>query len=432
MRFRGMGSGSRLGRSVLRGRLVAVGLGAALVLAACGGGTSGGTTTTTTPSSGSGGSSASTTGPSTSSTAASGGSSGGTISASTLASLKASVAKAEQIPPYTPPGPPVSASVLEGKSALVMAVNSEIDACQTQAKDFAALGQSLGMKVKNFANSGQPSQWVSGAQDAVSGGYNALAMLCGIIPGALAPELQSAHSHGIAVVDGNYNEVTNYKYLDGETAVDTAGAMKDDVDLALVNLGGKPLHALVVSTNSIVQGPAARKAVADEIKRVCSTSCSVVQNIIVPIQDWGTKIQSDVSSAFIAHPDVNAVFVNFDGMTNLVLPALESAHRPGLKIYTWGGGRSVEKLMMSPNSLVAADSGPDEQWDAYEAMDQVIRLLNHKPAAPVTKEVDPNRLWVPSNVSAFFGPGGTYGNKGYGGNAFVNGFRQLWGLKPVS
>ena len=65
-------------------------------------------------------------------------------------------------------------------------------------------------------------------------------------------------------------------------------------------------------------------------------------------------------------------------------------------------------------------------------MDQVIRLLNKKPSASVADEVDPNRFWVPSNVSAFFGPGGTYGNEGYGGDAFINGFRKLWGLSPVS
>ncbi len=99
-----------------------------------------------------------------------------------------------------------------------------------------------------------------------------------------------------------------------------------------------------------------------------------------------------------------------------------------MKTYTWGGGRSVEKLMESPNSVIAADPGPDEQWDAYEAMDQIIRLLNGKPAASVNAEVDPNRFFVASNVASFFGPGGTYGNGAFGGNAFINGFDKLWGV----
>jgi hypothetical protein len=61
-------------------------------------------------------------------------------------------------------------------------------------------------------------------------------------------------------------------------------------------------------------------------------------------------------------------------------------------------------------------------------MDQVIRLLAGKPAASVNNEIDPNRFFVPSNVKSFFGPNDTYGNGGFGGNAFINGFDKIWGL----
>jgi ribose transport system substrate-binding protein len=389
----------------------------AVVAAACGG--TGSTSTTTTAS----GSSSSTTTPASSSTTST-----GPISASTLASLKAAVATDEQVPAFTAPGPAVSASVVKGTSAIVFPVNSEIDACQTQAEDFKALGASLGMNVTLFSDAGVPTQWVTGAEDAVSSHDQALVMLCGVIPGVVAPQLQAAKTAGIAVVDGNYNEVSDYAGLDGETAVDVAGGVTSDVDDALVNLNGQALHALVVTSDSIVQGPAAIAAAAAEVNRVCPGVCSVVSNLIVPIQDWATETESEVASSLVANPSINAVIVTFDGMTQFVLPAIQASHKTGLQIYTWGGSRSIEKLMESPGSIVAADSGPDEDWDAYEAMDQVIRILGHHPAAPVSAELDPNRLWVPSNVSAFFGPGGTYGNGGYGGSAFINGFRALWGL----
>jgi ribose transport system substrate-binding protein len=354
------------------------------------------------------------------------------VSASELASLKATLAKAEQPPKFTAPGPAVSAAVLKGKSILAMPINSEIDACNTQAIDFKALGTQLGAKVTYFSDAGVPTQWVTGIQDATSAHDAALAMICGIIPGAVAPQLAAAHKAGVVVVDGNYNETSNYAGLNGETAVNTAQGVTDDVDDAIVALDGKALHALVVSSNSVIQGPAATAAATSAVKAACPKVCSVEDTILVPIQNWATDTESDVDSALVAHPNINAVIVVFDGMVQFALPALESVHRAGLKIYTWGGSRSVEKLMLTKDSLVAADPGPDEQWDAYEAMDQIIRLLNHKPAASVADEVDPNRFWVPSNVSAFFGPGGTYGNEGYGGNTFVNGFRKLWGLSPVS
>ncbi|MGH9302996.1 MAG: hypothetical protein ACRDZ5_01135, partial [Acidimicrobiales bacterium] len=241
------------------------------------------------------------------------------------------------------------------------------------------------------------------------------------------PQLEAARQHHIAVVDGNYNEVNNYKGLDGETAVNTAGGMKADVDDAIINLNGKALHVLYVTSDSVVQGPASTRAVASEVRRVCARTCSVVENLVIPIQNWATSIESDVSSALVAHPNVNAVIVTFDGMVQFALPAIVSSHRKGLKIYTWGGSRSVEKLMEARNSYIAADPGPDEDWDAYEAMDQVIRLVGHHPAASVRREVDPNRFWVHSNVRQFFGPGGSYGNKGFGGSAFIDGFNRLWG-----
>ncbi len=359
-------------------------------------------------------------------------SSGTAVSASTLASIKSTLAKAEQVPTWTAPGPAVSASVLKGKGILVMPINSEIGACNTQAHDFQALGTKLGANVTLFPTSGQPSQWETGIEDAVSAHDAAIVMLCGIIPGAVAPQLQAAESAGIAVVDGNYNETNNYQYLDGETAVEVTQGMQDDVDYAIVHLGNKPVQALMITSNSVIQGPAASAAVSSQISSLCPSRCSVVDTLDVPIQDWATQLESDVDSALVAHPNINAIFIAFDGMTQFVLPAVEQAHRPGLAIYTWGGSRSVEKLMTEPNSLVASDSGPNEDWDAFDAMDQVIRLLGHHPAAPVSKEIDPNRFWIPSNVSQFFGPGDTYGNEGYGGNTFENDFFKLWGVPQLA
>jgi len=377
---------------------------------------------------GSSSSSTSSTSSSSSTTSSSSSSSSGAVPASTLSSLAATVKAAEAAPAFKAPGPRVSASVLKGTSLVVFPVNSEIDACQTQSEDFKALGQSLGAKVTLISDAGEPPQWQTAVEDAVAAHDQGVAMMCGVIPGAIGPQLTAAAKAGVKVVDGNYNETSNYTGLDGETAVETAQGMADDVADALVNLNGKPLHALVVNSDSIIQGPVAGAAVGAAIKQDCPSTCSVTDTVTVPIQNWATATQSDLSAALLAHSNTNAVFIVFDGMTQFALPAVESSHITGLKVYTWGGSRSVEKLMESPNSLIAADPGPDEQWDAYEAMDQLIRLIGHQPAASVNNEVDPNVFFVPSNVTTFFGPGGTYGNAAFGGNAFITGFDKLWGV----
>ena len=119
--------------------------------------------------------------------------------------------------------------------------------------------------------------------------------------------------------------------------------------------------------------------------------------MIVPIQDWATADPERGRLRARRQPNINAVIIAFDGMTAVRHPALVEKHA-GLKIYTWGGGRSVVKLMEAGEPVVVADPAPDEQWDAYEAMDQVIRLLGGQPAASVNNEIDPNRFCVPSNV----------------------------------
>lgn len=359
------------------------------------------------------------------------------ISASTLSSLRAKISQAEQVPAWTAPGPPANAKAVHGKSALVMPVNDGIDACQTQAQDFQQLGQQLGLNVTQYETTGNPLQWGGGIQQAVTNHDSAAVLLCGIPGPAILPPLVSpfkaAHQAGLKVVDGNYNEVPNslYESIDGETAVNTIEGITDDVDDAILQQNGKALHALVVTSPSIVQGPAAAAAATTEVNRVCRTKCTVV-NMSVQIQDWATKLQGQVHQELVSHPDINAVILVFDGMVQFAIPAVQQVQRFGLEIYTWGGSRTVESYMLQRGSLIAADSGPDEKWDAYESMDQVIRLLGGHPAASVNTEISPNRFWTPDNVANFFGPAGTYGDKGFGGNAFINGFRQLWGLPQTT
>lgn len=349
---------------------------------------------------------------------------------SLLTKFKSELAKAEAAPQFQSPGPPVDASKAKGSSVLIMPITSEIGTCTQQSNDLKTLGQSFGMKMAIFSNSGVPSQWVSGVEDAISGHYNALAIFCGIVPGAIAPQLAAAESAGVKVVDGEYNEVSNYKYLDAETPADFIGMMREDVEDAFVNLNGKPIHAIDVTTDSIVQGPAATGEVGTEVSKLCS-SCSVEQVIDVPAADWATEVQNDVASALVAHPNVNVVFVNFDGMVQFTVPAVEQSHRAGLKIYTAGASASVAKLMLQSNPIIEADPGGEPIWEAYAEMDQLLRLITGEEPAPVNKEFIPYVLLTPSNVKQFFGPNDTYSDTGFGTINILNGFRKLWGVAPI-
>src|SRR5579875_3283460 len=183
----------RLFSSCSRGvRLGAVSVLAGLAVAACGGSSHSSSASSSTSSS----------------TPSQTTSSSGAIPSGVLAEIGSAVKAAEAVPKWTAPGPPVSASVLKGAAITVFPINSEIDACNQQAKDFKALGESLGANVNLINDSGQPSQWQTAVEGSVAAHDKAIVMLCGVIPGALGPQLTAAKNAGVAVVDGNYNDTT--------------------------------------------------------------------------------------------------------------------------------------------------------------------------------------------------------------------------------
>lgn len=336
------------------------------------------------------------------------------------------------MPKFVAPGPKVDVSAVKGKTVYAFPINNEIDTCNHQVATYKALGKEFGLKVITFNNSGSPDQWATGVKNAIAAHADVLAMFCGIIPGAIGPQLQSATKAGIKIIDGNYNETDNYKGLDAETAVQTAEGMKNSVDAAVVALNGKPVHALVVTSSSVIQGPAAEAAVKSQVKADCPNACTVEKTIDIPVQDWTSKTADQVSSALLADSKINTVFVAFDGMARFAVTAVQQAKRNDVKVYTWGTSASTVKTMVgNSDGILQGDVGPSVAWDAYAEMDQTIRLLSGKPAAPVEKEIVPNRFWTPDNASGFLTSNGGYNEEGYGGKAYQNAYRQLWGAAQL-
>jgi hypothetical protein len=364
------------------------------------------------------------------------------ISSSELSRLKSMIAQAQAPPVWTAPGPAVNGSVVKGKTLVVFPISSDIPACATQAKDFAALAKTLGANVISPSSTTGPAGWASNLGDAISDHAAAAVMLCGVINAAVAPQLAALKSHGIPVVDGNYNEAPTSKFyagIQGETAVNTAQGVEDDLADALVNLDGKPAHILYVTSSQVIQDAGvgspstdtagAYPALKAAINKWCPGKCSIVRIDNLQTTQW-TSDGSGVASYLSSNPSINAVIVAFDGESDNLVTEVNAAaaSHPGLKIYAWGGGAAEERDVQS-QPVFAADSGPDERWDAYDAMDQVIRLLNHKPAASVSKEVDPNVFFTKSNIASFFaGPGPTYSDKAFGNGAFITDFDRLWGV----
>ena len=365
------------------------------------------------------------------------------ISKQELTKLKAFVKAAQAPPAWKAPGPAVKGSVLKGKRLVVFPVSSDIPACAAQTTDFAQIGRSLGAKVLALPSATGPGGWSTNLGDAITDHAAAAVMLCGVVNAAVMPQLAALAAHHIPVIDGNYNETAPkfFKGLAAEVGVNTAGGVQADLAQALISLKGKPAHILYMTSSQIIQDAGvgspgtdnqygAYPALKAAIKKWCPRTCTINEIDNLQTTQWptdGTLVGSDLN----ADHSINTVIVAFDGETDNLLTEVAAAAptHPGLKVYSWGAGAAEERDVQH-NAYFGGDAGPDERWDSYEAMDQVIRLLNHKPAAPVSKEIVPNVLFTKSNVASFFaGAGPTYSDGPFGHGAFVKDFHHLWKLK---
>jgi len=360
------------------------------------------------------------------------------ISKSELAHLKAFVAKAQKAPKWHAPGPAVNAkSALKGKTIVTFPISSEIDACNLKGQQgyLDAEAKALGAKVKPLNTNAGPPSWQANLSTALTEKADAVVMLCGPAASAVAPQLQQLHNAHIPVVDGNYNQIGGnpafpFTNLSAESGIDTAGGVKTDLAQALVNLKGKPAHILFLDSPQVAQYSGAKQALKAGIKKWCAKTCTVEKEEDFGTQDWGSaKEQQAIATDLQGDSKINAVIVTFDGMSDVIVNAVHGAasSHPGLKLYAWGGGIAEIKTVQT-NPIFAGDSGPDERWDAYNQLDQVIRLLAHKKPAPVGKEVAPNMFFTKKNAKGF-SKGNTYSDKPYSNGAFAKDYKKLWEVK---
>jgi hypothetical protein len=361
-----------------------------------------------------------------------------TISKATLAKVKAEVTKAQEAPKWYAPGPAVNAKkALKNKTIVTFPISSEIDACNTKGQQgyLDAEASKLGAKVIPLQSNSGPPGWQADLSEAITDKASAVVMLCGPSAGALATQLATLKSDHIPVVDGNYNQIGPnpdfpFTNLSAESGVNTIQGVQTDLADALVNLKGKPAKILFLDSTQVAQDSGAYGGLKSAIKTWCPSSCSIVKTEYFGTQVWSSPTEtSAITSDLQANPSINTVIVTFDGMTDGIESTVQSAAatHPGLKMYAWGGGLAEIKDVQTSSTFVG-DSGPDEKWDAYDQLDQTIRLLAHKAAAPVAKEVAPNLFFTKSNAKIFSvgGNGTVYSDQAFSNGAFVKDFLKLW------
>jgi ribose transport system substrate-binding protein len=412
----------RIGRRNPRAARVAYGVlavGAALLLAACSSNSSSSTSTTT---------------PATSSTSTMTSSSTASPSSGVnISALAAQVNAAAAVPSFSTyaaqyGGAVSNTSNLKGKKIMILPGDSALAACTEIAQAVAALATDEGMSPTIFANQGLESQYNSAIEDAIHGGYSAIAAGCDFDPTLVAPAFAQAQKAGIAVAvygatqqeatqtNITYNNVDPYA-LDAQYAAEEA----------VVQHNGQPFQAIAITSNAAPATAIMQSALTTELAKICP-ACTV-KDYDVEVPEWATDIQSTVTSALLANPSVSVIFPDYAGMLTYMMAGIEAAHKTStVKSYlAFGGGTPFVQLQTEQpgESVIQQDIGGYPPWTGYLLFLQTARALEKMPPISYNDAIGPDRIVTPQNAVNVLETGGW-------GTSWVNGFRSLLGLPALS
>lgn len=356
---------------------------------------------------------------------ATGGGDRGFLSEQDFATLQENVRKGTAVPPFVAPGPAFDASKAKGKRVFVIPTASQLRQCDQIAKDVITLSQKVGMTGTYFQNSGGPAGWIPGMQQAISQHYDAIVLICGIDPNLMTPQVKAATQAGIAVIDSGLGDTSNGAQSDplvtAQTNIPNYQSISRAMDVAILEHRKEPFTAFLVTSNEVPSSVVMEKAIRAEFAKYCPKCALKATNVAVP--EWGTKIQSAVSSALVSDPNIKAVIPIYDGMTAPTAAAIRASGRTDLKMYGCYGGTPEYILQMPKGYPMATDIGPSHLWRAYAVVDQMLRVLTGAGAVPADKAMDPERLFTMDNYQEVT----SVPNDGFG-SEFPTGYEKLWGL----
>jgi ribose transport system substrate-binding protein len=353
--------------------------------------------------------------------------------ASQLSQLQADVANAQKVPTFTSPGPAL-ADVAKIKGEKIMAIpgSSQLAACEQMVEAEQSLGNAVGTPVTIYQNDGLTSQWESGVETAISEGYQAVILTCSINPLSIEPAIEKASAAGVKVIDYAVNvpvTATSYPGLASGVGEEITQDAKLSVEQAFVHSGGKPINMLLITSDAVEGEPIAVSAVEAEFKALCGSACKLYTTD-VEVPDWATKIQTTVQSELLSHPDITAIYALYSGEYLFALPGIQAAHRTNNVVLVGGFGNGTPEIQLqlsAPGNTVAIGQVSSyADWAAYEAYYQTALVLDGMAPRPYADTFTPNVLTTPSNAANIL-----TGVKGYG-DAFVNGYRTLFGLPALS
>lgn len=343
-----------------------------------------------------------------------------------FAALAKQVATDEAAPVFTPPGPAIDISSLKGKTVFVIpqAANPFVGGITDAMQRVATL---TGIHMIVYPNQGLAAQWVQGMQSAIAQKVNLIVLSAAPDPRELQPQIAAAKAAGIPVLVTHFYDDSSplppncTSCAAGVTALvpapfNRAGA--DEAAWTVIHTSGKA-HVLIIGATEDIVTNGIVATMQSTYQNACPSTCTT-KVVDIPPSEWGTKVESEVASALIADPSINVVDCLFDAQVPGAVQAINTVGRK-VPVVSFNGSTSALTYIQNHN-IAAMDVGESVDWIGYAAFDQAFRVMLGLPAG---KDTLPLRIWDSTNISQAGSPPDLL--TGYG-NAYVSGFKTLWGI----
>ena len=245
------------------------------------------------------------------------------------ATAKAAIEKGKEIPAFSLDAESFDASKASGMTIFNIPVSSAIPYVAAVDKEMQKVAKERGIKWVQFENQGNPTQWATGMNQAISQKADLIILDAGIDPKLLIPQLRGKAANIKVLVNHLYQngEAPDQQILDlidGYITVPFHESGELSVQYAVADGGCDAVKStLIINAKEVPPSQGIVDAMTAKLAELCPDAKPKVVN--VPVVDWGTKIAPEVQSALAADPDIKWVLPIYDSMSMSASAGIKAA-----------------------------------------------------------------------------------------------------------
>ena len=330
---------------------------------------------------------------------------------------------------FPPPGPPINASSLRGKSVWYIPLSLSVPVFAISNGTLQTALSKVGITEHSCSAQATPSGTAACINQAVAA--NAGAIVTDAIPVALASNAYAnAESHHIPVLVQDQLPPTSgpgtvQGFGDDKLAyqpLQAANLPKGAAYWTIADSHGKANILLEPYTDS----PSTLAYMASTqalIEKLCPACTVANQKIGIAT---ASQVGSQTSSALLSHQNVNYVLPEYDALLQGVAQGIQQAGFTN-KVKVASSAGDLPALEAIKAGRLSVDAGEDFPYIGWADADEAMRMMLGK---PIVTEKPPRRLVTAANVGSLsLTPAAQASGEWYGSSAYTSMFEHLWGLK---